>query len=233
MVQPNGNQHPVGETVDERAERAGTPDEPAQPGQTGVEERVEVAHRERDHQTGQRYDDRDEPAAAEESEIRRKFDGVVAVEQPGGQQAHHDAPEHAVVDLRRIAGRASLAGEHDRRHGLEDRIHHQVTDHSRERGGTVGLAGEADRHTDGEQQRQVGEQRTTGLAHRLEERSDHRGVDPTQQVILAQSEQDAGRREYRDRQHQALAQPLQLGEAGDFQTRFRLCACYIRRFAHL
>ena len=87
-----------------------------------IEDRIEVAHRERDEQACHRHHDRDEPPAAEESEVRRQLDGVVAVEQPRGDQADHDAREHAVVDLGLVAGLVDLAGEHDRRHGLEHRL---------------------------------------------------------------------------------------------------------------
>ena len=53
---------------------------------------------------GDRHHDGHEPAAAEEAEIRRQLDGVVPVEQHRGDQADHDAGEHAVVDLRLRAG---------------------------------------------------------------------------------------------------------------------------------
>ncbi len=233
MVQAERDQHAVGEPVDERAERARAADELAEAGQPRVEDRIEVAHRERDEQARQRHHDRDEAPAAEESEVGRQLDGVVAVEQPRGDQADHDAGEHAVVDLGLVAGLVDLAGEHDRRHGLEHRLHHQVADDGGQRGRTVGLPGETDGDTDGEQQRQVGEQRVARGAHRLEERPDDRGLDPAQQVVLAQPEQDARRGQHRDRQHQALAEPLQLREAGNAQTRLLLCPFRFRRVAHL
>ena len=146
------------------------------------------------------------------------MDGVIAVEQPRGEQADDDAGEHAVVDLGLLAGLVDLAGEHDRRHGLEDRLHHQVADDGRQCGGTVGLLGESDRDADGEQQRKVVEHGAARRAHRLEERPDDRGLDAAQQVRLAQPEQDARRGQHRDRQHEALAQPLQLRESGNAQT---------------
>ena len=224
VVQPNGNQHPVGEAVGEGSQRTGPADELAQAGQSGVEERIEVAHRERDHQNGQRHDDRHKSPPTEETEVRRQLDGVVPVEQPGGEESDDDAAQHAVVDLRLITGLVQDPVQHDRRHGLEHRLHHQVADDRRQCGGPVGLAGEPDGHTHGEQQGEVVEQCATGRAHGLEERADHRGLDPAQQVILAQAQQDARRREHSDRQHEALAEPLQLRETGDVQSRFSLCA---------
>jgi hypothetical protein len=98
---------------------------------------------------------------------------------------------------------------------LNTALHHQVTDDGGQGGRTVGFLGESDGDTDGEEQREVVEQRATGGAHRLEERADDGCLDPAQQIVLAQSEQDAGGGQYRDRQHQALAEALQLCEAGD------------------
>ena len=191
VVQANRNQHAVGEPVDERAESAGPTDKPAQAGQSGVEDRIEIAHRESDHQGGQRHRDRHETSTAEESEVRRQLDGVVPVKEPRGQQAHDDAAEHAVVDLGLSARAVDLTGEYERRHRLEHRLHHQVTNDRGQCGRAVGLAGKTNRHADSEQQRQVGEQRATGGAHRLEERADHRGLDPAEQVILAQSKENS------------------------------------------
>ena len=155
MVQAERNQHPVGEPVDERAERARTADELAEAGQPGIEDRIEVAHREPEEQTGHRHHDRDEAPASEESEVRGQLDGVVAVEQPRGEQADDDSGEHAVVDQGLVAGLVDLAREHDRRHGLEHRLHHQVADDGGQCRRTVGLLGESDGDADGEQQRKV------------------------------------------------------------------------------
>ena len=218
MVQAERNQHAVGEAVDERAERTRAADELAEAGQAGVEDRIEVAHREREEQARHRHHDRDEAPAAEESEIRGQLDGVVAVEQPRGEQTDHDSGEHAVVDLGLVAGLVDLAREHDRRHGLEHRLHHQVAHDGRQCGRTVGLLGESDGDADGEEQREVVEQRVAGGAHRLEERPDDRSLDAAQQVGLAQPQQDARRGQHRDRQHEALAESLQLCEAGNAQT---------------
>ena len=80
---------------------------------------------------------------------------MVAVEQHGGDQSDDDAAENAVIDLRLFTRFIEYILEHERRHGFEDRLHHQVSDDSGQCGGPVGLAGESDRHTDGEQQREV------------------------------------------------------------------------------
>jgi hypothetical protein len=89
---------------------------------------------------------------------------VEALPQQGGDEPHHDAAEHlggvlhAVVDDlddalvlgfldddRVLDGRAE---EHHLGHPVED----QVADDGGERGGAVGLAGEADGHAHGEEQ---------------------------------------------------------------------------------
>ncbi len=140
---------------------------------------------------------------------------MISVEQPRGEQADEDSGEHAVVDQGLVAVLVDLAGEHDRRHGLEDGLHHQVADDGGQRGGTVGLLGESDRDAHSEQQRKIVEDGAAGRAHRLEERPDDGSLDAAQQVGLTQPEQDSRRGQHRDRQHEALAQPLQLREAGN------------------
>ena len=157
MVQANGNQHSVGESVGERTERSGAADELPKPGKASVEDWVEVTHTEGDYQAGQRNDDRHEPPAAEKAEIRWQLNGVVPVEQHGGNQTDDDPAQNAVVDLRLFPGGVQHVGQYDRRHRFEHGLHHQIADHRRQRGGAVGLAGETDRHTDGEKHGQVGE----------------------------------------------------------------------------
>ena len=46
----------------------------------------------------------------------------------------------------------------------------------------------------------------------------HRDIDAAEQVGLPQAEQDARRRQHGDRQHEALAESLELGEPGDPQA---------------
>ena len=53
VMQPNGNQHAVGESIGEGAQGSGAADELAQPGETRVENRIEVTHRESDHKAYQ------------------------------------------------------------------------------------------------------------------------------------------------------------------------------------
>lgn len=180
VVQADRDQHPVGEAVDERAERPGATDESTHSGQTGVEQRIQPGHAEGDQQHRQRDHDRYESATAEEAEVGRQLDLVVAVEQPRGHQPDHDATQDAVVDR-------LVPVEHHRRHRLEDTVEHEVAGQSRQRGRAVGLLGEADGHADREQQTEVGVDRTACRAHRVEERADHRRVDAAEQVILSEA----------------------------------------------
>ena len=104
MVQAHRDQHPVGEAVDERSESPRAADELAQPSESGIEDRIEVAHGEGDYQDRQRDDDGYEAPPAEESQVGREGDGVIAVEQCRRHQTDHDPAEHAVVDLGLLAG---------------------------------------------------------------------------------------------------------------------------------
>ena len=215
MMQTERDQHAVGEAVEEGADRPRAADRGTDGGQAGVEDRVEVAEPEADDQAGERDHDRHEPAAAEEAQVGGQLDVVVLVEQPGGHQADDQAGEDAVVDHRLFALGVRDPLEHDRRHRLEDRLDHQVAGDRGERGGAVRLLGEADRDTDGEQQRQRREDRSAAGAHGVEARPDHRGVDLPEQVGLAEPQQQAGGGQQRDGEHQALAQALELGESGE------------------
>ena len=190
-------------------------DELAEPRQARVEQRVAVTHGEGQEEARQRHHDRDGPPTPEEAEIGRQLDGVVSVEEPRREQTDQDPREHAVVDLRLLARLVDLTREHDRGHGLEHGLHHEVADHCGQCGGTVRLLGETDGHTDGEEQGQIAEDRVPGSAHRLEEGSDDGRLDPAEQIVLTQPEQDSCRRQYRDRQHEALAEALELSETGD------------------
>ena len=218
MVQAERDQHPVDEAVDERPDRTRPADELGDVGQPHVEEGVEVAQAEPDEERRERDHDGHEPAAAEEAEVGRQLDRVVAVEEPRRHDADDDAGEDAVVDHRLLTGRGGLAGEHDRRHRLEDLGDDEVARHCREGRRSVRLASEADGHTDREQQRQVREDRAAGRAHRVEEGADDRRVVLAEQVLLPEPEQDSGRGQQCDGEHQALAEALELAESGDPQA---------------
>ncbi len=140
-------------------------------GEPAAEDRPDEADHDAERQ-GHGGDDRHEPAAAEEREPGRQLDPVVPLVQQRGDDTHQDAAEHvrrvlgAPVDDLRLCPVRHL-GDEDvalqfvgvREHDLGDPVEDQVADHGGERRGAVGLLGEADRHTDGEEQRQRGEQR--------------------------------------------------------------------------
>ncbi len=104
--------------------------------------------------------------------------------------------------------------EHGSGHAVED----EIADQGGERGGAVGLTGEADRHAHGEQQREMVEEGAAGGGH-----DPGHGQQPGQgaaqavlaeQVVLTEPEEQAGRGEHRDGHHQGTADPLQHRERG-------------------
>ena len=78
----------------------------------------------------------------------------------------------------------------------------QITHHAREPRGAVILARESDGDADREQQAEVREDRIAGGGDRRD----------IEQIGLAESQQQRGDRQHRDRQHQGAADLLQAGE---------------------
>src|SRR5690606_6614710 len=92
--------------------------------------------------------------------------------------------------------------------GLQDVAVDQEADERGERGGAVGLLGEADRDTDAEQHRQVVEDRATGGGEDGGDLVPAEAV-RAEDVRLAEPEQDARRRKDGDRELKAAAHLLQ------------------------
>ncbi len=142
----------------------------------------------KDHPQGDRRkpgDNRHKPSPTKEGQVLRQLDVLEAVIQPTGHQAAGDTGEHAHVD----------GGVHH----LERGDHHQVTNRPGQTCRAVIVAGKTHRNTDGEDQRQVGENCLPSIVH-------HRDV---QKIGVAQAQQEAGDRQNRDRQHQRAAEALQ------------------------
>ena len=207
MVQAGRDQQAVGHAVDAAADdgscsATASPTHVSPELNTGYSER----HEDTDDETGDGGEDGNEPAPVEESEVVGQLGAVEPLPQNRGQQTHHDAGEHTVVDQRLVAVRVGLAFEDDRRHGLEHAVDDHVSDHGGQGGGTVGLLGPSDGDTHREDERQPGEHCLAGCG------DDGRGgvhrLEPAEQVVLAEPQQDAGRGKYRDRQHQAAAEAL-------------------------
>ena len=93
------------------------------------------------------------------------MDLIKAVESPGGDKTHKNAPEHAGLDGGNSHGRRRFnpayfrkdahGGEEDREPNRACQRRHAV------------IIGQPDGHADGEKQRQVGENRSAGLRHDL------------------------------------------------------------------
>ena len=165
-----------------------------------------------------RGDDGHEPPAAEERQVGRQLDPVVLLEQQRGDQADHDAAEHAVVDELLDLPLPRLLQD-VRREGVGDSREDEVADDGREAGRPVGLAGEADRDADGEQQGQVGEQRVAGGGQDGGDRQEPLGVGAealvAEHVGLTQTQQQRSGGQRGDGEHERAADALQLGEARD------------------
>ena len=180
---------------------------------------------------------RDQATAAEERQRGGQLRAVVALPQQGRGDADDDAAEDPGVDgvRRRDLHLAGEVGVGDGGLQLEvgcgvvgqHVLEHQVADQAGQGRGPVGLLREADGDAEGEEHREVVEDRPTGQAQDLERRPD-----PAEQVILAEAQQQAGRRQDCDGQHEALADTLQRGEGLGTKTRFLLRGGARRRCTH-
>ncbi len=165
--------HPLAEVRDAVADRL--PDESEEDAQ---------------HDADEGRDDRHEPAAVEEAEPVDQLRAVEPLPQHGREQTHDDAAEDAGVVVRRLDDLALFYVLLGQREGLEDLAVDEEAHHRGEGRGTVGLLGEADGHTDAEQQRQ-------GTGQRAARVVEHGGdLVPAQavlaeDVVLAEADHDA------------------------------------------
>jgi hypothetical protein len=149
-----------------------------------------------------RRDDRDEPLAGEEPEVRRQLDPVVPIEQRAGGAADEDAAEHARVH--RIDAHDRLRRQTEvRGHDAERRQEHDEADGSGQRRDAV-VVGQSQRHADREDERQRAEDGAARLRHHIRQRRWQ-----TREVRAADTEQQSGHRQHRDREHQRLADLLE------------------------
>ncbi|EAU68532.1 hypothetical protein STIAU_7384 [Stigmatella aurantiaca DW4/3-1] len=213
VVQARDDQQPVEEAVQEEAELAGGEHVAAEAIEARLDAGPAQAKQGREHQAGEAGDDGDEPAAAEEREVLRQLDVLVAVVQQAGHEAGKDAGRHA--DLRQELGLVAGDGQIPRRPGqLSQHLGGHAHDGfgaldgdeeahgAGEPRGAMVLAREAHRHTHGEQQAEVGED---GVA-----RGGHEGN--VQQVPLAKPQQEACDGKDCDGQHQGTPELLDSSE---------------------
>ena len=98
VVQAQRDEQAVEGAVEEPADDLVLGDPLADGRQAGVERRVDQREQHREDQRREPGDDRHEAPTAEEGEVGRQRDAVVALPQVGGDEAAEDAAEHAVVD---------------------------------------------------------------------------------------------------------------------------------------
>jgi hypothetical protein len=102
-------------------------------------------------------------------------------------------------------------------------VEDQIADKRRQGGGTVGLFGKADGDADAEEQRQIVEQRTACGGEHLGDLVPVQAPG-TEDVVLSEPQQDAGRRQDGDGELQTAADLLQaLEEAGTALLGGRRC----------
>jgi hypothetical protein len=206
VVQAQRDQQPVERAVDEATDDVVVGNPVGDVLEAFVERRVDQAEQDRDDDRRERRDHGDETPPSEERQVVGQLDPVVALPQQTCGDAHDDAAQDAVVD--QLLGAAlGRRVQDERRHRIPDALEHEVADDGCECGGAVGLLGQADRHADREEQRQVGEQCVAGCAH-------HGGdLDPapavsTEQVRLSEPEQQGRCWQGSDRQHEAATELL-------------------------
>jgi hypothetical protein len=227
MVQAEGDQQAVGDAVDAGAERRVVGEPGAEVAQALADGRPDEAEDDGEDERGERGDDRHEATAAEERQPGRQLDAVVLLPQEGGDDADQDAAQHpgrvgrgevervdplAVHEqaLRHLRVRGGV-GRRVEEHQVGDAVPDEVTDNGGEGRRAVRLPGEADRHTDGEQQRQRVEERTAGAADDLGDLVERRVVRTAEEVVLAEAQQDGRGGQRRDREHKRTADAGQHG----------------------
>ena len=167
-----------------------------------ADRRPDEAQHRADEDDGKSGDDRHRAFAGEKAEIGRELYFVEAIESPGGDQPDDDAAEDAGLDRRNAHDRLHLDAPQfraDAHRGEKD----DVTGGAGQRGDAV-VFGQADGDADGEEQRQIAEDRVARFRH--DERD---ALGQPREVRAADAEQDAGDRQHRDRQHHALADLLE------------------------
>src|SRR5680860_1056411 len=154
VVQPERDQKTIDDTEDAATDDRASGQRLTEVGQQVVEDRVQQAQRNAEHDSRERGDDRHETPPAEESEIVRQLDPVVPLPQDRSGDTDQDAAEDAVVDgLLLCALRRSPVDV--RRHRGEHAVEYEVPDDRRQRRRPVGLASEPDGDTYREDDRQV------------------------------------------------------------------------------
>ena len=236
MVQAKGDQSALDDAEDQRADVARARHEAAEREDALLCERPDEVHGDADEEEDDRRDDGHEARAAEERQRVRQHDLVVLVVQPSDADADDDAAEDAHLKRQDTAARRDRAFEHrgcdrtvredlpaDLQHGVARRVHDEEGDHGRKRRDLLLRLRHADGDADGEDDRQVAEDRAARVRHdgekRVKRRSraeyggkavrlDGRGI----RERRAESQEYAGDRQDGNGQHEAASDALEYTE---------------------
>ena len=229
VVQAEGDEGTLQQTVQEGACVTGSQNQTAQRSDTRLDDRPDIEHRNADDEVGDGADDGNEPGAAKERQHLRKLDLIEFVVECRNTQTDDDAAENAHLqrcDTQHLSGGVGRHGVHTASgvdHGLNGGVHDDIGHSTRQSGDLFFLACHADGDTHREQQRQVVEDRTAGLAHDVQNGINNSALmDEAVQPVgrqhgligerTADTQQQAGNGQKRDGQHKAASDTLQHAE---------------------
>ena len=249
VVQAERDQCALDDTEDQRADVARARDEAAECEDALLRQRPDEVEADADEEVGDRRDDRHEARAAEERQRVRQDDLMELIVEVRDADADDDATEDAHL-IRHDAARAcNRALEHARRdrtvrqdlaveleHGVAGAVHDEEGDHGGESCDLALCLGHADGDADGEDDRQVAENRAARAGHDGQQAAEERSIteDGFETIRLdgrrigercADAEQDTGDRQHGDRQHEAAADALQYAEDFVFHETVLSPAC--------
>ncbi len=188
-----------------------------------LEMRPHHRHQGTDRHRRQRADDRHKARATKKTQERwQRYLVIAAMQIPGHQTDDHSAEHPGLQRLdpenRSLPHRARvLRGQRtvDFQQRIDGGVHYQIGDQRSQPRRALVAFGQPHRHADREQDRQVGEHDSTGTGHHgkytlqpadIEEGIRLDGIGIGQRT--ADPQQQAGRRQHGDRQHERLAEQL-------------------------
>ena len=237
MMQSKGNQRTLQQAVNKGTCVAGSQHQCTQCGNPALHHRPDIEHGNADHQIHDGADDGHKACATKEGQHLRQLDLIELVVQRRHAQTDHDAAEHTHLQGCDAQHGGGGVGRHrfyaacriD--HGLNGCIHNDIGHCTGQGGHLFFLAGHADGHAHGEQQRQIVEHGAAGLAHHVQNGVDQgTGVDDAVQAIgrqhgfvgerAADTQQQARYRQQCNGQHKAASHALQHAKDLVFHLQF-------------
>ena len=163
MMQPEGNQCPLHQTVKPGSGVAGFHHHTADSVDAGLDDGPDVIHQNADGGEYDSADDRNEAGSAEEGEHLRQLDFIETVMKRGHAKADNDAAEHAHLQGGDAKHGSGGAVQHGLRaavivdHGADGSMHDKKGDGGGKSGNFLFLLRHADGHAHGENDGKVGE----------------------------------------------------------------------------